>query len=137
MCFKQAINIFDFPVKAHIINPVTSLLLARGKLLVDHPDLLLDIDGLSEPKRRLWLWLRLRLRAGDFALGLVRHARLFPPRELLLRQRLAGEMVKDVAALAGEPLEVVGHVDGGEVGSRGAGVGFCLLVFPVGVEQLN
>lgn len=51
--------------------------------------------------------------------------------------RLEGRRIEDIAALACKTLEVVDHVDGGQVGGGTAGFGLRALLFPARIEQLD
>jgi hypothetical protein len=106
----------------------TGLLLVP-KLLMDSPDLLLHVDVLHH------------LQPGAVALlqrrPVVPGGRLFAPRQLLLRDRLARDAVEEVAALARQPLKVVCHILRREVRRRVTAVRLGFLLLPARVQELD
>lgn len=97
-------------------------------LLLNAPDLLLHIHVLH------------MLQLGHiFAIGraIVTQRRFLPTGLLFLADGLAGYTIEDVATLGGEPLEVVGHVGGREVGGGVACFGFGALFFPAVVQEFD
>lgn len=76
-----------------------------SKLLVDGANLLLDVDILHMAELCLCLDVWVAVEAVDGG--------LLPTGKLILGQGLAGDRVEDIASLAGEALEIVGHIDVG------------------------
>ena len=76
---------------------------------------------------------RVRALFDEIAVKAV-YGHLLSPLLLILRYRLARDRVKDVAALTGQPLEVVGHIYCRQIGRGVPCVGFGLLLLPPGVE---
>ena len=64
-------------------------------------------------------------------------SRLLPSRSFFFGDRLPRHAVEEVAALTGEPLEVVGYVLGGKICCCEAAISFGFLLFPAGIEEFN
>lgn len=80
--------------------PIPSLLL--GKFLVNGPNLLLHVETLHVVHLGLAFALCISIK--------TLNGGLFPPRKFIFADCLAGYRVEDVAALARQSLQVVGHV---------------------------
>lgn len=105
-------------------SPLHPTLLAIRKLLVDRSDLVSHIEPLHVVGPHVGV-----LHAVD--------RRLLPPSLLLFTKRLARNAVKHIAALASQPLEVVGHISRRQVRRRITRVGLGLLILPSRIEQFN
>lgn len=108
-------------------NPPPMVSAARIKLLVNLPDLLIDIHPL--PPLHLLALLQLPV---------IAQRRFLPPRGLLFADDwLSSHPVEDIAALRRQPFEVRCDVAGGEVGGGLSLVGLEALFFPSRVEEFD
>ena len=96
---------------------------------MNSPNLFVKVEGLQVVDMRLALAIGVSIK------GVQRD--LLPARGLLLRDGLARGGIEQIAPLAGQALEVVGHVRGRQVGRRKPGVRLGLLFLPARVEQFN
>lgn len=61
-----------------------------------------------------------------------------PPRSLLFADDgLASHTVENITALRSETLEIGGYIGSGEIGCRGAEIGFLTLLLPARVEEFD
>lgn len=61
-----------------------------------------------------------------------------PPRSLLFADdKLASHTIEDVTALRSETLEIGGYIGSGEIGCRGAEIGFLTLLLPARIEEFD
>ena len=109
-------------------NFESNLFFTMPKLLMQRPDLLLHINILHHVQPAISL---LHRRA------IVTHSRLLPSCCFLLRDRLPGYTIKQIAALTCQTLQVVRHILGGEIGRCCSAAFFGFLFFPTRVEEFN
>jgi hypothetical protein len=96
---------------------------------VDGPNLLIKIESLQLVDVGLAFTFRIAIETVD--------GDLLSSGELLLRDGLARDSVKNVAALTSKTLEVIGDVGCREVGGCKSSVRLCLLLLPPWVEEFN
>ncbi len=120
-CYKD----FNGAEKKSYFNSIPKLLL---KLLMNLPDLFFNVGGLHMLHAN---------GVGRVDLAVVTRRRLLPSCGFLIRDGLAGDTVEDVGPLTGKTFEIVGHVCGGEVCGRIAGVCFGFLFLPTRVKEFN